>query len=142
MDTPIFVYGSYAPAFMSTVEPEGVKKGTTTHDTLGKDKISFDEVYKKSLERGQKGLSIAFDLPTHRGMDSDNPIAYGDVGKTGVAIDSVDDMKILLMGVPLDSVSVSMTMNGAVIKKIGLSLTKNTGLAFSWKWQYSISFPL
>ena len=50
VDTPIFVYGSYAPAFMSTVEPEGVEKGTTTHDTLGKDKISFDEVYKKSIE--------------------------------------------------------------------------------------------
>ena len=50
VDTPIFVYGSYAPTFMSTVEPEGIEKGTTAHDTLGKDKISFDEVYKKSLE--------------------------------------------------------------------------------------------
>ena len=50
MDTPIFVYGSYAPAFMSTVEPEGVKKGTTTHDTLGKDKISFEEVFNKSIQ--------------------------------------------------------------------------------------------
>ena len=50
MDTPIFVYGSYAPALMSTVEPEGVEKGTTTHDTLGKDKISFDEVFTRSIE--------------------------------------------------------------------------------------------
>ena len=67
------------------------------------------------IKGGQKGLSIAFDLPTHRGYDSDHPRALGDVGKAGVAIDSVEDMKILFQGLPLDKLSVSMTMNGAVI---------------------------
>lgn len=71
--------------------------------------------YKKNLEEGQKGLSVAFDLPTHRGYDSDHPRVIGDVGKAGVAIDTVDDMKALFDGIPLDKVSVSMTMNGAVI---------------------------
>ncbi|HEY8400649.1 MAG TPA: methylmalonyl-CoA mutase [Cytophagaceae bacterium] len=71
--------------------------------------------YKKNLAGGQKGLSVAFDLPTHRGYDSDNPRVFGDVGKAGVAIDSVEDMKILFDGIPLDQMSVSMTMNGAVI---------------------------
>jgi len=71
--------------------------------------------YRKNLEAGQKGLSVAFDLATHRGYDSDHPRVVGDVGKAGVAIDTVEDMKILFDGIPLDKMSVSMTMNGAVI---------------------------
>ena len=71
--------------------------------------------YRKALEAGQQGVSVAFDLATHRGYDSDHPRVVGDVGKAGVAIDSVEDMKILFDGIPLDKVSVSMTMNGAVI---------------------------
>lgn len=71
--------------------------------------------YKKALAAGGQGISVAFDLPTHRGYDSDNPRVVGDVGKAGVAIDSVEDMKILFDGIPLDKVSVSMTMNGAVL---------------------------
>ncbi|MCB9317900.1 MAG: methylmalonyl-CoA mutase [Lewinellaceae bacterium] len=71
--------------------------------------------YRRNLAAGQKGLSVAFDLPTHRGYDSDNPRVQGDVGKAGVAIDSVEDMKILFNGIPLQDMSVSMTMNGAVI---------------------------
>jgi methylmalonyl-CoA mutase len=71
--------------------------------------------YRKNLAAGQKGLSIAFDLATHRGYDSDNPRVAGDVGKVGVAIDSAEDMKILFDQIPLDDMSVSMTMNGAVL---------------------------
>ncbi len=71
--------------------------------------------YRKNLAAGQQGVSVAFDLATHRGYDSDHPRVEGDVGKAGVAIDSVEDMKILFDGIPLDKVSVSMTMNGAVI---------------------------
>lgn len=71
--------------------------------------------YRRNLAAGQKGLSVAFDLPTHRGYDSDHPRVKGDVGKAGVAIDSVEDMKILFDQIPLDEMSVSMTMNGAVI---------------------------
>ncbi|MBB4801340.1 methylmalonyl-CoA mutase [Flavobacterium nitrogenifigens] len=71
--------------------------------------------YRKNLAAGQKGLSIAFDLPTHRGYDSDHERVVGDVGKAGVAIDSVEDMKILFDQIPLDEMSVSMTMNGAVL---------------------------
>jgi methylmalonyl-CoA mutase len=71
--------------------------------------------YRKNLAAGQQGVSVAFDLATHRGYDSDHPRVEGDVGKAGVAIDSVEDMKILFDGIPLDQISVSMTMNGAVI---------------------------
>ncbi|WP_428623616.1 methylmalonyl-CoA mutase, partial [Sedimenticola sp.] len=71
--------------------------------------------YKRNLAAGQQGLSVAFDLATHRGYDSDHPRVVGDVGKAGVAIDSVEDMKILFDSIPLDQVSVSMTMNGAVL---------------------------
>ncbi|MDN3449928.1 methylmalonyl-CoA mutase [Planococcus sp. APC 3906] len=71
--------------------------------------------YRRNLAMGQKGLSVAFDLATHRGYDSDHPRVVGDVGKAGVAIDSVEDMKILFDGIPLDQMSVSMTMNGAVV---------------------------
>ena len=71
--------------------------------------------YRRNLAAGQKGLSVAFDLATHRGYDSDHPRVMGDVGKAGVAIDSVEDMKILFDGIPLEQMSVSMTMNGAVL---------------------------
>ncbi len=71
--------------------------------------------YRKALAAGQQGVSVAFDLATHRGYDSDHPRVEGDVGKAGVAIDSVEDMKILFDGIPLEKISVSMTMNGAVI---------------------------
>ncbi|HET9958755.1 MAG TPA: methylmalonyl-CoA mutase [Polyangiaceae bacterium] len=71
--------------------------------------------YRAALASGQKGLSVAFDLPTHRGYDSDHPRVAGDVGKAGVAIDSVEDMKVLFDGIPLGEMSVSMTMNGAVL---------------------------
>ncbi len=93
--------------------------------------------YKRNLAAGQKGLSVAFDLATHRGYDSDNNRVEGDVGKAGVAIDSVLDMKILFDGIPLDKMSVSMTMNGAVLpilafyivaaKEQGISLDKLNG---------------
>ena len=71
--------------------------------------------YRRNLEMGQKGLSVAFDLATHRGYDSDHPRVVGDVGKAGVAIDSIEDMKVLFSGIPLEKMSVSMTMNGAVL---------------------------
>ncbi len=74
-----------------------------------------NKFYRENLKAGQMGLSVAFDLATHRGYDSDHPRVIGDVGKAGVAIDSVEDMKILFDGIPLDQMSVSMTMNGAVL---------------------------
>lgn len=93
--------------------------------------------YRRNLAAGQMGLSIAFDLATHRGYDSDHPRVVGDVGKAGVAVDSVQDMKVLFDGIPLDRMSVSMTMNGAVIpvmafyivaaEEQGVSLDKLTG---------------
>ncbi len=76
--------------------------------------------YRRNLAAGQMGLSVAFDLATHRGYDSDHPNVVGDVGKAGVAIDSVEDMKILFDGIPLDKMSVSMTMNGAVIPVLAM----------------------
>ncbi|MEM9715620.1 MAG: methylmalonyl-CoA mutase [Pseudomonadota bacterium] len=76
--------------------------------------------YRKNLAAGQKGLSVAFDLATHRGYDSDHPRVSGDVGKAGVAIDSVEDMKILFDGIPLSEMSVSMTMNGAIIPVLAM----------------------
>ena len=93
--------------------------------------------YRRNLAAGQKGLSIAFDLPTHRGYDSDHERVFGDVGKAGVAIDSVEDMKVLFDQIPLDQMSVSMTMNGAVLpimafyivaaEEQGVELSKLTG---------------
>ncbi|SDJ49704.1 methylmalonyl-CoA mutase [Frankineae bacterium MT45] len=76
--------------------------------------------YRRNLAAGQKGLSVAFDLPTHRGYDSDNPRVVGDVGMAGVAIDSIYDMRELFSGIPLDKMSVSMTMNGAVLPVLAL----------------------
>ena len=76
--------------------------------------------YRRNLAQGQKGLSIAFDLATHRGYDSDHPRVMGDVGMAGVAIDSILDMRVLFDGIPLDQMSVSMTMNGAVLPVMAL----------------------
>jgi methylmalonyl-CoA mutase len=103
-----FLRGPYAT--MHTVRPWTVRQyaGFST----AKDSNAF---YRRNLAAGQKGLSVAFDLATHRGYDSDHPRVAGDVGKAGVAIDSVLDMKILFDQIPLDKMSVSMTMNGAVL---------------------------
>ncbi len=103
-----FLRGPYAT--MYTVRPWTIRQyaGFST----AKDSNAF---YRRNLEAGQKGLSVAFDLATHRGYDSDHPRVSGDVGKAGVAIDSVLDMKILFDQIPLDKMSVSMTMNGAVL---------------------------
>jgi methylmalonyl-CoA mutase len=105
---PPFLRGPYAT--MYTMRPWTVRQyaGFST----AKESNAF---YRRNLEAGQKGLSVAFDLATHRGYDSDHPRVTGDVGKAGVAIDSVLDMKILFDQIPLDKMSVSMTMNGAVI---------------------------
>src|SRR6478736_4010769 len=76
--------------------------------------------YRRNFAVGQKGLSVAFDLPIHRGYDSDNSRVAGDVGMAGVAIDSIYDMRVLFDGIPLDQMSVSMTMNGAVLPVLSL----------------------
>jgi methylmalonyl-CoA mutase len=86
--------------------------------------------YRRNLAAGQKGLSVAFDLATHRGYDSDHPRVVGDVGKAGVAIDSVEDMKILFNQIPLDEISVSMTMNGAVLPIFRFILLQQKNKAF------------
>ena len=89
--------------------------------------------YRKNLEAGQTGLSVAFDLATHRGYDSDHPRVVGDVGKAGVAIDSVEDMKILFDGIPLDKMSVSMTMNGAVLPVMAMYIVAAEEQGVSWR---------
>lgn len=105
---PPYLRGPYAT--MYTVRPWTIRQyaGFSTAK-------ESNEFYRKNLAAGQKGLSVAFDLATHRGYDSDHPRVSGDVGKAGVAIDSILDMKILFDKIPLDKMSVSMTMNGAVI---------------------------
>jgi methylmalonyl-CoA mutase len=105
---PPFVRGPYAT--MYTGRPWTIRQyaGFSTAQ-------ESNDFYRKALAAGQKGLSVAFDLATHRGYDSDHPRVAGDVGKAGVAIDSVEDMKLLLDGIPLRDMSVSMTMNGAVL---------------------------
>lgn len=105
---PPYLRGPYST--MYTVRPWTIRQyaGFSTAE-------ESNAFYRRNLAAGQKGLSVAFDLPTHRGYDSDHPRVTGDVGKAGVAIDSILDMKILFDGIPLDEMSVSMTMNGAVI---------------------------
>ncbi|GIV62452.1 MAG: methylmalonyl-CoA mutase [Rhodothermaceae bacterium] len=105
---PPFLRGPYAT--MYTVRPWTIRQyaGFSTAE-------ESNAFYRRNLAAGQKGLSVAFDLPTHRGYDSDHPRVVGDVGKAGVAIDTVEDMKILFDQIPLDRMSVSMTMNGAVL---------------------------
>jgi methylmalonyl-CoA mutase len=106
--TPPFLRGPYAS--MYTAKPWTIRQyaGFSTAK-------KSNEFYLKNLAAGQKGLSVAFDLATHRGYDSDHPRVIGDVGMAGVAIDTVEDMKVLFDQIPLDEMSVSMTMNGAVI---------------------------
>lgn len=106
--TPPFLRGPYATMYCSRPWTIRQYAGFSTAE-------ESNAFYKRNLAAGQKGLSIAFDLATHRGYDSDNHRVKGDVGKAGVAIDSVEDMKILFDQIPLDQMSVSMTMNGAVI---------------------------
>jgi methylmalonyl-CoA mutase len=103
-----FLRGPYAS--MYTVRPWTIRQyaGFSTAE-------ASNAFYRRNLAQGQKGLSVAFDLATHRGYDSDHERVFGDVGKAGVAIDSVEDMKILFKDIPLDEMSVSMTMNGAVV---------------------------
>ena len=105
---PPYLRGPYAS--MYTTRPWTIRQyaGFSTAE-------ESNAFYKRNLKAGQKGLSVAFDLATHRGYDSDHKRVFGDVGKAGVAIDSVEDMKLLFDGIPLDKMSVSMTMNGAVI---------------------------
>lgn len=105
---PPFLRGPYSTMYL--VRPWTIRQyaGFSTAE-------ESNAFYRRNLAGGQKGLSVAFDLPTHRGYDSDHPRVKGDVGKAGVAIDSVEDMKILFDQIPLDQMSVSMTMNGAVI---------------------------
>jgi methylmalonyl-CoA mutase len=105
---PPFLRGPYASMYIN--KPWTIRQyaGFSTAE-------KSNEFYRKNLAAGQKGLSVAFDLATHRGYDSDHPRVIGDVGMAGVAIDSVEDMKILFDQIPLDEMSVSMTMNGAVI---------------------------
>ena len=108
-----FLRGPYAS--MYTVRPWTIRQyaGFSTAE-------ESNRFYRENLSKGQKGLSIAFDLATHRGYDSDHPRVVGDVGMAGVAIDSILDMRILFQGIPLDEMSVSMTMNGAVIPILAL----------------------
>jgi methylmalonyl-CoA mutase len=106
--TPPFLRGPYSSMY--------VKKPWTIRQYAGFSTAEESNAfYKRNLAAGQTGLSVAFDLATHRGYDSDHPRVVGDVGKAGVAVDSVEDMKILFQDIPLDKISVSMTMNGAVI---------------------------
>jgi methylmalonyl-CoA mutase len=105
---PPFLRGPYSTMFVSRPWTIRQYAGFSTAE-------ESNAFYKRNLKAGQKGLSVAFDLPTHRGYDSDHPRVVGDVGKAGVAIDSVEDMKILFQDIPLDKMSVSMTMNGAVL---------------------------
>lgn len=105
---PPFLRGPYSTMYLTSPWTIRQYAGFST----AKDSNAF---YRRNLAAGQKGLSVAFDLATHRGYDSDHPRVVGDVGMAGVAIDTVEDMKILFDGIPLDEMSVSMTMNGAVI---------------------------
>ena len=106
--TPPYLRGPYATMYVQRPWTIRQYAGFSTAE-------KSNAFYRRNLAAGQKGLSVAFDLPTHRGYDSDHERVVGDVGKAGVAIDSVADMKILFDGIPLDKMSVSMTMNGAVL---------------------------
>lgn len=105
---PPFLRGPYATMYVTRPWTVRQYAGFSTAE-------ESNAFYRRNLAAGQKGLSIAFDLATHRGYDSDHPRVVGDVGKAGVAVDSILDMEILFKGIPLDQMSVSMTMNGAVL---------------------------
>ena len=110
---PPFLRGPYAT--MYATKPWTIRQyaGFSTAE-------ASNAFYRRNLAAGQKGLSVAFDLATHRGYDSDHPRVAGDVGMAGVAIDSIIDMRTLFDGIPLDQMSVSMTMNGAVLPVMAL----------------------
>jgi methylmalonyl-CoA mutase len=105
---PPFLRGPYGSMYVSRPWTVRQYAGFSTAE-------ESNAFYRRNIAAGQQGLSVAFDLPTHRGYDSDHPRAFADVGKAGVAVDSVQDMKVLFDGIPLDRISVSMTMNGAVL---------------------------
>jgi len=105
---PPFLRGPYATMYVTRPWTVRQYAGFSTAE-------ESNAFYRRNLAAGQKGLSVAFDLATHRGYDSDHPRVEGDVGKAGVAIDSILDMKLLFDRIPLDRMSVSMTMNGAVL---------------------------
>lgn len=127
---PPFLKGPYSTMYLTSPWTIRQYAGFSTAE-------ASNAFYRKNLAAGQKGLSVAFDLATHRGYDSDHPRVSGDVGMAGVAIDTVEDMKILFRDIPLDEMSVSMTMNGAVIpilaffivaaEEQGVSMDKLTG---------------
>jgi methylmalonyl-CoA mutase len=105
---PPFLRGPYGSMYVSRPWTVRQYAGFSTAE-------ESNAFYRRNIAAGQQGLSVAFDLPTHRGYDSDHPRAFADVGKAGVAVDSILDMKVLFDGIPLDRISVSMTMNGAVL---------------------------
>ena len=113
---PPFLRGPYATMYVQRPWTVRQYAGFSTAE-------ESNDFYRKNLAAGQKGLSVAFDLPTHRGYDSDHPRVTGDVGMAGVAIDTVDDMKILFDQIPLDKMSVSMTMNGAILPIMAFYIT-------------------
>ncbi|MCK6499472.1 MAG: methylmalonyl-CoA mutase family protein, partial [Nitrospira sp.] len=105
---PPFVRGPYGSMYVTRPWTVRQYAGFSTAE-------ESNAFYRRNIAAGQQGLSVAFDLPTHRGYDSDHPRAFADVGKAGVAVDSILDMKVLFDRIPLDRISVSMTMNGAVL---------------------------
>lgn len=123
---PPFLRGPYATMYVQ--QPWTVRQyaGFSTAE-------ESNAFYRRNLAAGQKGLSVAFDLATHRGYDSDHPRVVGDVGKAGVAIDSVADMKILFDGIPLDKMSVSMTMNGAVLPVMAFYIVSAEEQGVQWE---------
>ena len=118
--SPPFLRGPYATMYVT--QPWTIRQyaGFSTAE-------ESNAFYRRNLAAGQKGLSVAFDLATHRGYDSDHPRVVGDVGMAGVAIDSILDMRILFDGIPLDQMSVSMTMNGAVLPILALYIVAGRG---------------
>ncbi len=123
---PPFLRGPYATMYV--MRPWTVRQyaGFSTAE-------ESNAFYRRNLAAGQKGLSVAFDLATHRGYDSDHPRVVGDVGKAGVAIDSILDMKILFDQIPLGDISVSMTMNGAVLPIMAFYIVTAEEQGVKWK---------
>lgn len=123
---PPFLRGPYATMYVQRPWTVRQYAGFSTAE-------ESNAFYRRNLAAGQKGLSVAFDLATHRGYDSDHPRVVGDVGKAGVAIDSVEDMKILFSGIPLDRMSVSMTMNGAVLPVLAFYIAAAEEQGVTWE---------
>ncbi|MCP4149594.1 MAG: methylmalonyl-CoA mutase, partial [bacterium] len=123
---PPFLRGPYAAMYVQRPWTVRQYAGFSTAE-------ESNAFYRRNLAAGQKGLSVAFDLATHRGYDSDHPRVVGDVGKAGVAIDSVEDMKILFSGIPLDKMSVSMTMNGAVLPVLAFYIVAAEEQGVKWE---------